>query len=213
MRFELIDLLAKQDSKEELLGELLAVAEQAPGDVPTRLRIGNLFLEAGSPDRAVAVFQQLLKEPVLIENPADNAAVYAGLGDAEFARGDYRAAINDYSSALRLNPQDQPATQRLDLSERVLALDPTRRGLDPAERFRRSRSLLEMTVNAVSACADPARIEEARKSLAERIPPLRQDAGAEADLDLAEQLWQARTPRCATSPQDPLALVLAKTAQ
>jgi tetratricopeptide (TPR) repeat protein len=209
-RFELIDLLAQQNLKEELLGELLAVAEQAPGDVPTQLRIGNLFLEAGSPDRAAVVFQKLL------EQSPDNGAAYSGLGEADFTRGDYRAAVADFSQALRLNPEDRTAAQKLDLSNRVLALDPTRRGLDPAERLRRSRALLEMTVNAVGTCSTSAAVEEARKSLQERASAARQDARAEAELDLAEQLWQARPPGCGPPPgqtSDPLALVLAKTAR
>ncbi len=207
IRFELIDLLARQNSKEELLGELLAMAEQAPGDAVTRLRIGNLFLEAGSPDRAAAVFQQVLKQA------PDNAAVYAGLGNADFARGDYRAAINDFSTAVRLDPQDRAAVAKLELCNRVLALDPTRRGLDPAERLRRSRALLEMTVNAVAACSPTALLDPARNLLEQRANATRQDASAEADLERAEQLWQARAPGCGPGSNDPLTLVLAKTAQ
>lgn len=210
VRFELIDLLAQQNLKEELLSELLAVAEQAPGDVPTRLRIGNLFLEAGSPDRAAMVFQQLL------DQSADNGAAYSGLGESDFARGDYRAAVTDFSEALRLNHDDQAAARKLDLSNRVLALDPTRRGLDAAERLRRSRALLEMTVNAVGSCSSSPAVDDARKTLQERSSLARQEARAEAELDLAEQLWQARPPGCGPPPGqtgDPLALVLAKTAR
>ena len=52
VRFELIDLLAKRGAKEELLAELLPVQEEAPEDVATRLRLGQLYLTAGSPARA-----------------------------------------------------------------------------------------------------------------------------------------------------------------
>jgi tetratricopeptide (TPR) repeat protein len=212
VRFELIDLLARQNSKEELLGELLAVADQASDDVATRLRIGSLFLDAGSPNRAAAVFQQLLAEK------PDNAAAFAGLGKADFARADYRAAVNDFSSALRLNPDDQTTVQKLDLCNRILALDPARRGLDPAERFRRSRVLLEMTAAAVEKCSTSGLLEQAKQAVEGRVTAARQDAAAAADVDLAEELWQAREPGCGasndrTSPDDPLALVLAKTAQ
>ncbi len=217
VRFELIDLLAQQDRKEELLGELLAVQDQAPDDVPTRLRIGNMFLEAGSPSRAANVFQQLLQDHPGKYAAPDMAAAYAGLGEADFARADYRAAVNDFSTAVRLNPQDQAAAKRLDLGNRVLGLDPSRRGLDQAERFRRSRELLDMTVHAVAACSKTLDLDQARKKLAERVTVARRDAAAEADLDLAEQLWQTRTPGC-ESPQgqpseEALALVLQKAAQ
>jgi tetratricopeptide (TPR) repeat protein len=207
VRFELIDLLAQQDSKAELLGELLVIEDQAPGDVATQQHIGSLFLEAGSPDRAAAVFQQLLKQQ------PDSAVAYAGLGESDFARGDYRAAVNDYSSALRLNPEDQTAVRKLDLCNRILVLDPTRRGLDPVERFRRSRVLLEMTAAAMEMCSHSELLDQAKKLAEERVTAARQDAAASADVDLAEELWQARTPGCGPRPDDPLALVLTKTAQ
>jgi tetratricopeptide (TPR) repeat protein len=57
-RFELIDVLAERKSKEELLAQLLAVADEAPGDLKTRKRIGRLFLAAGSPSRAAEVFSR-----------------------------------------------------------------------------------------------------------------------------------------------------------
>lgn len=205
-RFELIDLLAQQNSKEELLGELLAVEDQFPHDLPTRLRMGQLFLQAGSASRAAVVFQQILKE-----HP-ENAAAYSGLGESEFAQADYRAAANDFSLVLRLNPQDYAAA-RLDLCERVLALDPTRRGLDPAERFRRSHALLEMTLNAVQPCSSSELVDQARKALDAKVTSARRDARAEADLDLAEELWQARAPGCGVPPQDPLVLVLTRAAK
>jgi tetratricopeptide (TPR) repeat protein len=206
-RFELIDLLAQQNSKEELLGELLAVEDQFPRDVPTRLRMGQLFLDAGSAPRAAAVFEQILKEQ------SDNAAAYAGLGEADFARSDYRAAANDFSSALRLNPEDRAAAARLDLCNRVLALDPTNRRLDPAERFRRSHALLDMTIEAVEKCASLELLDQAHTAIDSKVAPAHQDARAESDLDLAEQLWQTRAPGCGGSPQDALALVLARAAK
>ena len=80
VRFELLDLLARRNSKEELLAELLPVQEQAPHDLITRTRIGRLFLLAGSPARAADEFRGILHDA-----PAD-ADAYAGLGEAEFAR-------------------------------------------------------------------------------------------------------------------------------
>lgn len=206
-RFELIDLLAQQNSKEGLLGELLAAEDQFPRDLPTRLRMGQLFLRAGSASRAAAVFQQILKE-----HPA-NAAAYAGLGESDFVQADYRAAVNDFSSALRLNPEDRDAAGRLDLCERVLAIDPTRRGLDSAERLGRSRALLDMTISAVQSCSSAELLRQARKALDAKVASARQDASAESNLDLAEQLWQARNPGCGGSPQDPVALVLTRAAK
>ncbi len=62
VRFELIDLLAQRDSKEELLAELLPVEDQAPRDLQARLRMGRLLLQAGSPARSADVFRGILQE-------------------------------------------------------------------------------------------------------------------------------------------------------
>ena len=213
-RFELVDLLAQQNAKEELLAELLAVQEEAPDDVPTRMRIGRLFLDAGSPARAADVFRDVLKQ-----DPR-NADALTGRGQAEFALGDYRAAIVQFSNALHNNPSDKAAQKGLVLSNAVLELDPTRRGLGSAERFRESRRLLQMTLDE-SACfgnnppaASAELLDQAHKAVEARVRPDQQDDAAESDLDLAEKLWQTRRTACPAPPaDDPLALIMGKLAR
>jgi tetratricopeptide (TPR) repeat protein len=209
VHFELIDLLARENSKEELLAELLAVQDQMPVDPAARLRAGRLFLAAGSPARAADVYRAALKD-----QPA-NAEAYAGLGEADFAKGDYRAAQSDFQSAVRLSPADPTAGKRLDLASRVLALDPAVRGIGAAERFRRSRILLQMTVDA-GACLDSNQelLDDAQKTLKGRVIPAAEDEATETNVDLAGKLWQARVSECkpAPDPNDPLGLVLAKAA-
>jgi Flp pilus assembly protein TadD len=151
------------------------------------------------------------------DDQTGRADAYAGLGEADFARGDYRAAQSDFQSALRLNPNDQTAAMRLDLLERVLALDPAVRGIGAAERFRRSRVLVQMTLDA-AGCLGPSApqdlLDDARKTLDERVTAAGQDSATETDLDLAGRLWQARVAGCkpAPDPNDALGLVLAKAA-
>ena len=135
-------MLAQENFKEELLAELLAVQDRMGGDVAARIRTGRLFLAAGSPARAADAFRAVLKDQ------PGNSGAYAGLGESDFAKGDYRAAKDDFSSAVRFNPGDQDAARRLDLSNRVLALDPAVRGIGAAERFRRTRILLQMALDA-----------------------------------------------------------------
>ena len=53
--------------------------------------MGRLFLLAGSPARAADVFRGILHD-----SPA-NAEAHAGLGEAEFARDNYRAAQRRFS--------------------------------------------------------------------------------------------------------------------
>ncbi len=113
----------------------------------TRKKIGQLFIVAGSPTHAADVFRDILRR-----HPQDSDA-HAGLGEAEFAEKNYQAAQADFLTASRLNPQNDPIRKRLDLCSQVLALDPTRRGLDPAERYRRSRKLLDISLDEATRCA------------------------------------------------------------
>jgi thioredoxin-like negative regulator of GroEL len=215
-RFELIDLLAQREAKEELLAELLPVQDEAPHELKTRIRIGRLFLLAGSSSRAADVFHAILQQA-----PA-NADAYAGLGDAEFARGNYRAAQQAFRVALRSAPGAQATRQRLAVCTEVLTLDPTSRGLGPGEHFRRSVKLVELVTDETSQCAgqNPSPelrglLDEAGKMLKAHVTAAHQGEASESCLDLAERLWQARKKEC-TSPlpaDSPVALVLARIAQ
>lgn len=195
-RFELIDLLARRDSKEDLLAELLPVQDQVPRDLQTRARMGRLFLRAGSPTRAAGIFRGMVQEaPVRAEG-------YAGLGESEFAQANYREAQRDFETALRLAPADD-VRKRLELCGELLALDPTLRGLSPTERLSRSRKLVEMARKEVSKCG----ATDLDKQAAAQV--------TEANLDLAEELWQARAKECKSQPaaDDPVALVMARLAR
>ncbi len=214
-RFELVDLLAKQNAKEQLLAELLPLQEEAPKDRATRKRIGQLFLAAGSPARAADVFHQILRE-----NPEDGD-VYAGLAEAEFARGNYQSARADFLEAERLKPDDSAIHARVELCDQILSLDPTRRGLGPEERYQRSVRLVGLILENVNRCApsDPeiqGLRDAAEKVLKARLPVARQSAAVDSNLELAQQLWHVQGKLCSSSPPAPdgaLALVLAKIAQ
>jgi tetratricopeptide (TPR) repeat protein len=216
VRFELVDLLAQRNSKEELLAELLPLQDAAPRDLATQTRIGRLFLQVGSPARAADVFREVLRD-----HPED-ATAHAGLGEAEFARANYRAAERDFLSALRLSPNDPATRRRLDVCHELLMLDPSVRGLSPAERFRRSLRLVELTVDETSQCAGQnprpelqGLLDKARTVLKAHASAAKDSEVAESNLDLAEQIWQARKQECKSppAPDSLLALVLARSAQ
>jgi tetratricopeptide (TPR) repeat protein len=217
VRFELIDYLAMHDDKQDLLAELLAVQDQAPADRTTSLRIGRLFLAAGSPARAGDVYRGILRD-----NPR-NVDALVGLGKAAFAAANYRAAQREFSTALRLDSENREAAEHLALCDEVLALDPSLRGLGATERFARSRKLVELTLDAATQCFDstpPNPAQEAlltrgRKVLMEHVRMAQEGDATEANLDLAEQLWQARRITCKAParPDDPLSLALARLAQ
>jgi len=215
-RFELIDLLAQQNSKEDLLAELLPLQDDAPKDPNTKIRIGQLLLVAGSPTRAEDTFRA-----VLHEEPS-NADAQAGLGEAEFARGNYRTAQHDFQLASRIAPDNKLIRQRLDLCDELLHLDPTLRGIDSQERYYRSLHLVDLTSSEVTLCFDQNQSPEVRDLLSKADSALHAHVNAshlsdssEANLDLAEQLWQVRKKDCKSSaPVDnALALLFARLAQ
>ncbi len=215
-RLELIDLLAEQNSKEELLAELLPIEENAPHDLPTRNHLGELFLRAGSPSRAAEVFRGILHDV-----PA-SAAGHRGLGQAEFAQGDYRSAQRDFEGALRIAPDDASSRHWLDLCNELLQLDPTLRGLDANERWRRSVALVELVLNDVGSCLTADSPEELQKLAAKataatkaHVTAAHESETSETNLDLAEQLWQIRKKECQppASNDSALALVLRRLAR
>ncbi len=206
-RFELVDLLAGQGQKRELLAELLPLQDEASSDVQTRMRIGRLFLAAGAPNRAAEVFRSVLRR-----EPGD-ADAYAGFGEAEFALGNYRAAQADFQIASRARPGDARIASRLALCTQVLGLDPMRRGISARERRERSRKLLDLALAEARACGGPTPAHPMAELMEQaRRPP----ADFEANLELAERLWQARRSQCgpvASPNEQALALLMSKLAQ
>jgi len=216
-RFDLIDLLARTGNQRELLAELLPLQDEAPSDVATRRRIARLFVDAGSPPRAIEIYRDLLRRD------GRDAETWAGLAEAEFARGNYRSARADFATAVRLAPGDSAIAGRLRNTERVLALDPTQRGLSSKEQASRSVGLLELTLAAADSClataADTsARLlaDSARALVSAKPPAAGLHAAMETNLDLAERLWAERGRICPGQRrpgEQVLGLVLDKVAQ
>ena len=207
-RFALIDLLAKSGSGPELLAELLPFEDTPPDSVALRERLAKLFIVAGSPARAINSFRGVLRRD------ARNADAYAGIGEAEMALGNLRAARADFAEALRFRPGDTAVTARLATTDSALALDPMARGIAPAERLSRSRTLLERTLATVIVCGQPTTgvAGVARDLLGAAIGDARRDVMTDSMVEVAASLWSARPPSCGTTDAV-LRLVHARLAQ
>jgi tetratricopeptide (TPR) repeat protein len=210
-RYELVDLLIKNHSTEGLLGELLPLQQDAPGDLATQKTLAFAFIAAGSPARGAELFRDILRR-----KPQDPDA-YAGVGEAEFARANYRTARVNFEAALRLRPTDEFSRQRLDLSNQVLALDPAQRGLSREEQYQRSLKILELAVASASTClASPVSattedlIDSADRRLKQRIHPARDAEAMENNMQLAERIWQIRRIDCKGASPTAIDLVLGK---
>jgi tetratricopeptide (TPR) repeat protein len=207
-RFELIDLLAQNNQKQELLSELLPIQDEAPNDTVLRKKIAHLFVVAGSPARAAAIFRDVLR------HNARDADAYVGLGDAALALGDYPSAQADFASALRLSPEDSTIMLRAKLADTVTAIDPTQRGLGLDEQVRRSKNLLQMTITSARKCLGTdapqvaAALDSVTHSLVASSTAVSRSQSIEENLALAGQLWQMRGTKCAAAPRNEEALSL-----
>jgi tetratricopeptide (TPR) repeat protein len=213
-RFELIDLLARANAKQELLSELLPIQDDSTNDVTQRKRIAHLFVVAGSPARAVVIFREILRRD------SKDADAFVGLAEAALSLGDFGTARTDLLAAQKLMPEDSTSLKgRMALTDSVVALDPTQSGLSLPEQVRRSRNLVQTTLASVRRCLG---VQAPQVAVALDSATLLLLSGAaagqsqsvEQNLSLAEQLWGLRRSRCAPDRQEgALALIHGRIAQ
>jgi tetratricopeptide (TPR) repeat protein len=207
-RFELIDLLSRTNGREELLAELLPIQDDSTIDGDHRKLIAHLFVQAGSPTRAITIFRDFLRK-----NPGDVDA-YVGLADAALSLGDLATGRADLVAAQKLTPDTTSMRARISVIDSAMALDPTQSGLSIAEQARRTRNLLETTVSAVRRCLGtqapdvaPA-LDSTRLMLLSHAPAEGQAQSIQQTISVAVQLWGLRRSRCAPGPDNSaLALV------
>lgn len=201
-RFELIDLLAHANARQELLAELLPIQGDSTSDVAQRKKIARLFVVAGSPARAVLTFRELLRR-----DPRD-ADSYVGLAEAALSLGDFATARTDLLAAQKLMPEDSVSLKgRIALTDSVISLDPTQSGLSLPEQVRRSRNLVQMTLASMRTClgVQAPQVAAALDSASLLLVAGRaagQAQSVEQNLSLAEQLWGLRRSRCAPEARD-----------
>jgi tetratricopeptide (TPR) repeat protein len=214
-RFELVDLLTRTAQSQAALAELLVLADEAPENVDVQMRVANLLLQHGVPQRAKEIFVNLLmKDP-------HNFGAALGEAEATFAEGDYADAETDFRKALRLNPGNADARQRLEETAAIRSLDPTLVSLSANERYERSRNLIGQAVQSLETCAAgkalPAGTQDIISMAHEFI--MRERRHREGDtpkaISLAEQVWGARKQVCGLPPasEDALDLVMAKVSR
>ncbi len=211
VRFEHAAHLARQGARPELLAQLVVLAEELPADdVAGRKRVASLLMRVGVPDRAADIYASI------VTLAPDDAEVHAGIGEAAFRRGDYLAARTAFRRAVTLDPEVPGATERLDIADLVLSLDPTARRLSVAERLRRSRLTLELSLASYERCADPDEPDANRAAIVaavrERLTPARRerpsDEAVEANLAMAERLRTETRARCRDESREALAIDL-----
>ena len=202
VRLELVDLLEEAGRDRELAVALQELTDIDPGNREYRHRYAAKLLDIEAPGRA----------------------------EAEFRLRNFLTARTHYNRAQALG-SDPATSERIALCNRVIELDPTRRGISVAERYRRSRVLVDRTRSVVIGCQNPwgdgfvgplpPLPPDLRSVLDTADAVLRQtrdrpsDEKVEANILLAEEVWAKSRPLCEGSgPTDEaLGLVLAKLAR
>jgi tetratricopeptide (TPR) repeat protein len=215
-RLELIDFLAAIPERKKLLAELLALPEDMKKTPALEQHLGELFLTAGSPSRAIDEYKKVLSQA------PTNAAAHIGMGNAELELGNYSKARDAFLNVSKTNPADAETKNKLDLTMTLAALDPTSRHLTSIEKYRRSLNILGLTRISLGNCLanhttpddEAVRLEAAAdQQLAANAHPRIANETAEDMLALAEKVWQARINGCgeATSPpEEPLRLIMGR---
>jgi len=214
-RWELVDLLTRAGRGKQAVAELLQLASDPGADAATRSRAGNVLLERGDARDAADVFGQLAAE-----HPHDGD-IWTALANAKFAAGDFAAARDAYTTALRWDSSDRPPlVRRLAVTNTVIALDPSEVRLSAAQRHGRMRALAERVLALVERCAGGAdRLAGEAATLAASTRqwlarPRPQEGDTPEALRLLEDLWRAAQPLCrGQKPDEAAAALMARLAK
>jgi hypothetical protein len=204
-RMELAEMLNRAGRKPQAQAELLALAAEMPRQPADQKRVAKMLLEYGLANEAAAMYQDVLRG-----NARDSEAL-AGLGEAQFQLQEFAQARQSFRKTLEIDPTNIAASGRIALSEQILALAPRAPGLQPVDRYNRSRELLTGVVDELRACNPKAADSpEVTTALSDRRRPASYSDSADENEALAARLWRARLQTCPTLPasDDPLARIL-----
>ena len=151
VRRELIEFLIAHHARDQALAEILALADHLPSTVAARLELGDLFLRAGSPERALVHFRSVLRQ-----EPHNQTALQAA-GQASFEIGDYSQARRFLS---QLTAPDARTSDTLSVATLVVQDDPLQPRLSSRERERRLLQDFNEAGQNVQACLTAQRIGE-----------------------------------------------------
>ena len=129
-RFELIDLLLRNHANAQAESELIALAANLGDDPAERAHAGELFLAVQDNDHAFTEFRMSLSA-----NPRIQDAL-SGAGRAAFGLARYSEAAHYLREAVEAAPNDAASASLLRVANRVLEMDPYRRGINATDRDR-----------------------------------------------------------------------------
>jgi tetratricopeptide (TPR) repeat protein len=219
VRLEFCEFLLGRGDRQAGEAALIELAADLPKDARLQAHVGTLFLKAEDYGRAFETFRQALR----LDQEQQDAL--AGAGEAAFQMANYRDARRYLERAVRLNPQDVPAVQRLEMTNLIFSLDPLGRGLSAQERARRVVYAYQQALERLRGCAlKRGEALEARQPTTNlqtayaramqigtrvREPVLRRDSDLLMKAtELAFELEELTAQNCGTPTDTDLALLL-----
>lgn len=148
IRFRLADVLEESNRAHELTAELVELLKGDPASSQLRHRLASQLLDSGAYNRASEEYR------TLIGQDSEDRSALLGRARAEFHLRNYITSRTHYLRANALT-SDEETSARIELCNRIIALDPTRRGISLQERFRRSKALIERSLAIVETCRAP----------------------------------------------------------
>ena len=214
-RIELLRFLIAHHATVPAHAEVIALEQDLPENVAQRKLVARLMAEADVPQRALAVYVDVLRK-----TPKDAEAL-AAAGLIEFDQGNYRSAAAYLTRAIAAGAADPRVGSTRDVAELVLSLDPLQRRLSLRERARRTERALEIALSRLRACPDPSTDPAVIQLRAEAKPftgdvtrrIVRDPEQLDAALDLAFRVEQHTDACMPPRPADQALQLVAKQRQ
>jgi tetratricopeptide (TPR) repeat protein len=149
-RTELARFLIARGDLTHAQSELISLADDLPDDPAVMTETAALLLQAGADARALTLLQRALER-----SPHDPRALRLA-GEAAYAAADYRTARGYLDAAADRLALDVRGRQMLDISERVMTLDPYARRISSRERVRRVVRAFDVAREALARCPPEA---------------------------------------------------------
>ena len=192
VRFEMAEFLLREHDEAGAQADLIALAADVPPDPKVLARVGDLFLQAGNPKRALDEFNEALR----LDGKASDAQ--AGAGKAAFQLGSYRDAQRHLQRAVRQNPSDSDSARLLELSTLIVEADPLDESLRTKERARRAWQDYQQAMKRLQDCAhqvgEPLDVPQPKTDLqvlaarARQLRPRPSEANLLRDSDLVQSV-------------------------
>jgi tetratricopeptide (TPR) repeat protein len=154
VRFELAKYLLSAHQIPGAQSELIALAAELPRDSKQQVKLGDLMMDAGEPDRALTAYKDARKAD------RNNPQADAGAAQAAFALRRYAEARDYARLALKIQPDLEEAQLLEKQAQLVLSADPYASGLNVRARAARAQVAYETASDRLAECfsnrTDPA---------------------------------------------------------